>query len=174
MARLEIFFPVLLLAFQVAGQSQDFDIACERIVAAGPDAIIGDVLVGIRQDGNNLLLEFRCELCPGSREHFCRRRRRRDRLVCDKWPAEQDIHVEQPFAIQRLCDVVAGLLYQALFLFGERGALFSPDDEEAVGSVAMQKRHPEQGLRARRNQTKANGASSLLITRGRRCRDGRG
>ncbi len=138
MTRLQIFLPVLLFALQITGQSQDFDIACEGIVAAGPNSIVGDELVGIRQDGNNLVLEFRCELRHRSCEHLRRRGGRGDRLVRDKRPAEHDIHIEQAFAIQRLRDLVAGLFHQALLFFRERDALFSPDDEEAVCPVPMQ------------------------------------
>ena len=94
--------------------------------------------------------------------------------MCDKRPAEYDIHVEQAFAIQRFRDLVAGLLHQALLFFRERDAFFSSDDEEAVCPVPMQEGNSEQRLRARRNQAEANGAPALLIIRGGRCSDGGG
>ena len=131
-------------------------------------------MVGIRQNGDNLVLEFRCELRCRSREHFCRRRRWRDRLVRDKRAAEHDIHIEQAFAIQRFCHLVAGLLHQALLFFRERDALFSPDNEEAVCPITMLEGHPKQRLRARCNQAEANSSSILLVVRGGRCSDGLG
>ncbi len=81
MTRLQIFLPVLRFALEIAGHSQDFDIARQGIVVAGPDTIVGDVLVGLRQDRDNLVLKFRRELRRRSGKHFSRRRRRRDRLV---------------------------------------------------------------------------------------------
>ena len=58
----QIFFPIFLFALQISGHSQHFDIASKGIVVTGPDAIVIDVLAGIRQGGNNRALEFRCEL----------------------------------------------------------------------------------------------------------------
>ena len=163
MARFQIFLAVLLFALQIAGHAQDFDIASQGIVVAGPDAIVGDVLVRFRQDGNNLVLEFRGQLRDRRRKHFCGGRWRRDRLMRDIGAAEHDIHIEQAFAIQRFGDLVAGLLHQGLFFFRERGALFSSDDEKSVRPIFVPQGHRKHRFRARGDQAEANGAPVLLI-----------
>jgi hypothetical protein len=123
-----------LFALQIPGQSRTSTLPA-GIVAASPNTIVGDVLVGIRRDCNNLVLKFRCELRHRS-VNICRRRGggpARARQTA----AEHDIHIEQAFAIQRLRDLVAWPVPSSSSLFRERDALFRPMTRKPyVGSDA--------------------------------------